>query len=88
MIGEGEILVIDDFVSLEYQEKIKQELLGLNNEFPWYFTEDVTAAGEYDSQYRPAMNHQYVFIDDNDVSQIESVYHHLLHHCLARLVNI
>ena len=58
MIGEGEILVIDDFVSLEYQEKIKQELLGLNNNFPWFFTEDVTSAGEYDSQYRPAMHHQ------------------------------
>ena len=52
MIGQGEIIVIDDFVSLEYQEKIKQELLGINNEFPWYFTEDVTSAGEYDSQYR------------------------------------
>ena len=24
MIGQGEIIVIDDFVSLEYQEKIKQ----------------------------------------------------------------
>ena len=33
MIGEGEILVIDDFVSLEYQEKIKQELMGVNNDF-------------------------------------------------------
>ena len=77
MIDEGKIIVIDDFVTLEYQEKIKQELLGLDNRFPWHFTEDVTSAGEYDSQYRPAMNHQYVFIDDNDVSQIESVYHHL-----------
>ena len=77
MIGEGEIIVIDDFVSLEYQEKIKQELLGVNTDFPWYFTEDVTSAGNYDSQYRPAMNHQYVFMDDNDISQIESVYHHL-----------
>ena len=84
MIGQGEIIVIDDFVSFEYQEKIKQELLGLNNEFPWYFTEDVTAAGEYDSQYRPAMNHQYVFMDDNDISQIESVYHHLFTPLLSK----
>ena len=84
MIGEGEILVIDDFVSLEYQEKIKQELLGLNNEFPWYFTEDVTSAGEYDSQYRPAMSHQYVIMDDNDISEIESVYHHLFTPLLSK----
>ena len=84
MIAEGEILVIDDFVTLEYQEKIKQELLGLNNNFPWYFTEDVTAAGEYDSQYRPAMNHQYVFMDDNDISEIESVYHHLFTPLLSK----
>ena len=38
MIGKGEILVIDDFVTFEYQEKIKRELIGLNNKFPWYFT--------------------------------------------------
>ena len=77
MIGEGEILVIDDFISLEYQEKIKQELLGLENDFPWYYTEDVTTAGDFDSQYRPALNHYYVNFDDDDISEVESVYHHL-----------
>ncbi len=78
MIGQGEIIVIDDFVSLEYQEKIKQELLGINNNFPWHYTEDVTGAGDYDSQYRPALGHQYVEIDDDDdISEIVSVYHHL-----------
>ena len=77
MIDEGKIIVIDDFVTLEYQEKIKQELLGLDNRFPWHFTEDVTAAGDDNIQYRPAMHHQYVFMDDNDISHIESVYHHL-----------
>ena len=78
MIGQGEIIVIDDFISLEYQEKIKQDLLGLENIFPWHYSEDVTAAGDFDSQHRPAMSHQYVQIDDdNDTSEIESVYHHL-----------
>ena len=78
MIGEGEIIVIDDFISLEYQEKIKLELLGLDNSFPWNYSEDVTGAGDYDSQHRPALGHQYVSIDDdNDTSEIESVYHHL-----------
>jgi len=77
MIGKGEILVIDDFISLEYQEKIKQELLGLENNFPWIYTEDVTGAGDYDSQHRAALGHQYVEIDDDDKSEITSVYHHL-----------
>ena len=77
MIGEGEIIVIDDFVTLEYQEKIKQELLGVNNNFPWFHTEDVTDAGELTSQHRPALAHQYVNLNDDDVSEIESIFHHL-----------
>ena len=77
MIDEGEIIVIDDFIILEYQEKIKQELLGLENDFPWYYTEDVTTAGDFDSQYRPALNHYYVNFNDDDISEVESVYHHL-----------
>ena len=85
MIGEGEIIVIDDFISLEYQEKIKQDLLGLDNVFPWHYSEDVTAAGDFDSQHRPAMSHQYVQIDDdNDTSEITSVYHHLFTPLLSK----
>ena len=78
MIDQGEIIVIDNFISLEYQEKIKLELLGLDNDFPWLYSEDVTGDGDFDSQHRPAMSHQYVQIDDdNDTSEIMSVYHHL-----------
>ena len=85
MIGQGEIIVIDDFISLEYQEKIKQDLLGLENIFPWHYSEDVTAAGDFDSQHRPAMSHQYVQIDDdNDTSEIISVYHHLFTPLLSK----
>ena len=85
MIGQGEIIVIDDFISLEYQEKIKQDLLGLDNIFPWHYSEDVTAAGDFDSQHRPAMSHQYVQIDDdNDTSEIISVYHHLFTPLLSK----
>ena len=84
MIGKGEILVIDDFVSLEYQEKIKQELMGIGNTFPWYYTEDVTGAGEYDSQHRPALAHEYVRINDDDISEIDSVYHHLFTPMLSK----
>ena len=85
MIDEGKIIVIDDFISLEYQEKIKQDLLGLENIFPWHYSEDVTAAGDFDSQHRPAMSHQYVQIDDdNDTSEIISVYHHLFTPLLSK----
>ena len=84
MIGKGEILVIDDFISLEYQEKIKQELLGLENNFPWNYCEDVTGAGDYDSQHRAALGHQYVSIDDDDISEITSVYHHLFTPMLSK----
>ena len=86
MIGEGEILVIDDFVTLEYQEKIKQELLGVNNNFPWHYTEDVTGAGDDDSQHRSALGHNYVSIDDDndDTSEIQSVYHHLFTPMLSK----
>ena len=39
MIKESEVLVIDDFISTEYQEQIKNTLIGeqrfKGNEFPW-----------------------------------------------------
>ena len=84
MIGEGEIIVIDDFISLEYQEKIKQDLLGLDNDFPWLYSEDVTGAGDYDSQHRAALGHQYVSLNDDDISEITSVYHHLFTPLLSK----
>ena len=84
MIGEGEIIVIDDFVSLKYQEKIKHELLGLNNNFPWYYVEDVTSAGDDDSQHRAGFGHQYVIFYENDTSEIISVYHHLFTPLLSK----
>ena len=84
MIDKGKIIVIDDFISLEYQEKIKQELLGVNNIFPWFHTEDVTDAGELTSQHRPALAHQYVNLNDDDVSEIESIFHHLFTPLLSK----
>jgi len=75
MIKDNEVFVIDDFIEKEYQEQIKNVLLGSEPfddiEFPWYFIEDVTAAGDEDSQHRPAMSHQYVeFQDDKDATGV------------------
>ena len=98
MIDEGKIIVIDDFISLEYQEKIKSIMLGSQLyfdghpdggvEFPWYFIEDVTSALDSDSQHRPAFSHSYVtYYGDDDETEpfIESDYHRLFVPMLRRV---
>ncbi len=69
-MGSGtkmEITVIDDIIDLEYQNGIKGILLGddtfQGHLFPWFYTEDVTGAGDYDSQHRAALGHEYVYLD-------------------------
>ena len=46
------ILVFDDIIDLEYQEKIKSILIGRKQYkdyyFPWYLIDDVTKAGDID----------------------------------------
>ena len=65
-----DITVIDNIIDLEYQEGIKGILLGDDNFkghlFPWYYTEDVTGAGDNDSQHRAALGHEYVFLDHHE----------------------
>ena len=81
MIGKGEILVIDDFIDLEYQEEIKDHLMGqaeINGEqFPWYYIDDVTAAYEDGNQGRPGLSHVYVEYNDDGTSEIVSDFHDL-----------
>ena len=65
-----EIVVIDDIIDQEYQDGIKGILLGddyfKGRPFPWFYTEDVTGAGDKDSQHRAALGHEYVYLDCND----------------------
>jgi hypothetical protein len=90
MIQDNEVFVIDDFIEKEYQEQIKNVLLGSGTfdgqEFPWYFIEDVTATGDPDSQHRPAMSHQYVeYIDDGDpTGTVASDFHEMFIPMLQR----
>ena len=57
MFTYGQVTVIDDFIDKDYQEKIKLQLLGgfdkknkhHDSDFPWFYIEDVTAAGDEDS---------------------------------------
>ena len=61
MIDKGGILVIDDFIDKDYQEKIKDNLMG-DNDFPWFYIDDVTAAYEEGNQGRPGLSHVYVAV--------------------------
>ena len=81
MIDKGEILVIDDFIDKEYQEDIKDVLLGKEEWgdllFPWHYIDDVTAAFEDDNQGRPGLSHVYVEYNDDKTSDIVSDFHDL-----------
>ncbi|BCV07786.1 MAG: hypothetical protein CM15mL3_0070 [Kanaloavirus sp.] len=48
---KNKILIFDDIIDLDYQNKIKKILLGdyqyKGYDFPWYFTQDVTSQQRY-----------------------------------------
>ena len=81
MIDKGEILVIDDFVDNDYQEDIKDVLLGKEEWgdllFPWHYIDDVTAAFEDDNQGRPGLSHVYIEYNDDGSSDVVSDFHDL-----------
>jgi hypothetical protein len=83
VILDKEIYVIDDFIDIEYQKDIKNILMGdyqyKGKDFPWYYAEDVTSAGDWDSQHRPALGHEYVVMDnqDNPIGERLSEFHYL-----------
>ena len=81
MIDKGVILVIADFIDKDYQEDIKDVLLGKEEWgdllFPWHYIDDVTAAFEDDNQGRPGLSHVYVEYNDDKTSDIVSDFHDL-----------
>ena len=93
MFKQGQITVIDDFIDKDYQEKIKRELIGgfdsnknyHDSDFPWFYIEDVTAAGDSDSQHRPGLGHQYVEFDDVSPGVVVSDHHELMIPMLRKL---
>ena len=90
MLEKGQVIVIDDFIGKDYQEYIKLKLMGgfdrnndyQDSQFPWFYTEDVTSAGDPDSQHRPALGHQYVRYEDkspgNAISKFNEIFTPLL----------
>ncbi len=81
MIDKGGILVIDDFIDKDYQEDIKDVLLGKEEWgdllFPWHYIDDVTAAFEDDNQGRPGLSHVYVEYNEDGTHNITSDFHDL-----------
>ena len=74
---KNKILIFDDVIDLEYQNIIKEILLGDRQykgyDFPWYLTHDVTKPAKADSQLRPAFFHGYV----DYPSELSSAFHDL-----------
>ena len=71
------IYVFDDIISKDYQNKIKSILDGEtrynDDDFPWYYIDDITSAGDYENQKRGAFGHDYVHYEEG----IESDFHFL-----------
>ena len=96
---EDRIIIFDDFIEKDYQEKIKGKLLGNENQqtFPWFYIEDVTAAYDLDSKHRPGLAHPYVDLpeeltgdqdeapDFDSVGKVMSEYHELFVPMLQRV---
>ena len=78
---KNKVLVFDDIIDLEYQEQIKNILIGERKFqgyfFPWYFTKDVTRQMDEGSQKRSAFFHGYVVSNDDTIGTIDSVFHYL-----------
>ena len=79
---KNKILVFDNVIDLEYQEKIKNILISneryMGYYFPLYFTDDVTKQGDSNSQKRRAFFHGYVNCNDGEISgSVDSVFHEL-----------
>ena len=81
MIDKGGILVIDDFIDKNYQEDIKDILLGKEEWgellFPWHYIDDVTDAFTEDNQGRPGLSHVYIEYNDDGSSDLVSDFHDL-----------
>ena len=71
------IYVFDDIIEKDYQNKIKDVLIGQvrynDEDVPWYYIDDVTASGDYENQKRGAFVHDYVHYEYG----IESDFHYL-----------
>jgi hypothetical protein len=57
-----DFLIVDDFIPLEYQERIKQLLFDKSSGFTWFYKKDVNVGNEYSPELgppKPALNHSF-----------------------------
>ena len=81
---DKDVTVIDDFIDEEYQEQIKNILIGNQDflwddrelQFDWYFISDVTDAYADRQQKRCALTHEYAGIDweDDDDDEFNNLF--------------
>lgn len=64
--SNNNVIIVDDFIPLSLQEHYKTLLLKGN--FPWYYTHDVTSAGN--EQFRPALSHL-IYDNGQKISPVE-----------------
>jgi len=68
---EKEIMVFDDIIPVEEQNKLEELLLGKN--FPWFYLSDITDDFAKNSQNRPALSHIFILNSEINSSYIEDV---------------
>jgi hypothetical protein len=68
---KNKIMVFDDIVDVEYQEKIKNTLM--ENDFAWYYISDITNP-YVNKQQRPGFQHNFVL----EKGEVNSPHHDLL----------
>ena len=73
------IIVIDDFIDKNYQEQIKNPLMGEETfndfDFPWFYNDDVTEAFQEGNQGRPCLSHVYLEYGEDEESYVNSEFH-------------
>ena len=73
----NEVFVFDDIIDKDYQNKIKSILIGQtrynDEDFPWYYIDDITASGDYENQKRGAFVHDYTNYEEG----VTSAFHYL-----------
>ena len=85
---DKDVTIIDDFIDKEYQEEIKNILVGNRDflwddqeiAFDWYFISDVTDAYSDRQQKRCALTHEYAGIDweEDEDDELNNLFVHML----------
>ena len=88
---KNKILVFDDIIDLDHQNKIRSILTTekkyKNLYFPWYLTPDVTVSRANNSQKRPAFFHGFVREDKGSVGIVDSIFHDLFTPLILNVCN-